>query len=298
MIIGSKALILNGINPGRECRDSDFIVRPDEYEKIKADFGKRLVCEKPNRFGKTMFVLGHKPLEYEIAAEGTTGAALLDICDKEYADLDVLYTLKLSHRYLKNSPNFGKTMADIHLMRAHGAKVPDYLKEWYKARMKFTYNYSHPKLNTTREGFFKDDFLYFDHDDIHRSIAKLDKPAFEYIKLDSGEVQCSKKQFLEVSEEIRLLTVFEESAVLAIERHQYPNDYKPNPDTSFKFALEKVCTSISSGWWREYAWENYHKVMDYYNQRPGEYVRIFRAAVAAGKVGLWKGDENPMDKLK
>ena len=29
-------------------------------------------------------------------------------------------------------------------------------------------------------------------------------------------------------------------------------------------ALEKVCTSITSGWFREYAWENYHRVVHMY----------------------------------
>jgi hypothetical protein len=34
----------------------------------------------------------------------------------------------------------------------------------------------------------------------------------------------------------------------------------------------KVCTSITSGWFREFAWENYDNVLDLYNDK---YVEIF-----------------------
>lgn len=297
MLIGSKALIHHGIQLDRAPNDTDFIVKPEAYEKIKSVFGSKVILEKDNRFGKTLFVSGYKPLEYEIASENTTGQQLLDIIgEQQVAPLDVLYTLKLSHRYLKNNPFFIKTMRDIQLMRKHGAKLPDGLKDWYKARMKKTYDYSHPKLNTSKDGFFTDNFYLYEHDELHKSIAKYEKPAYEYIKVDTAEVQCSKDKFWSVSEEIRMLTVYEESCALALERHQVPHLYKPNPDTSFLMGLQKVCTSIASGFWREYAWESYDSVVEYYNQRPGEYVRKFREDVAAGKVGLWKGGENPMSE--
>ena len=42
-------------------------------------------------------------------------------------------------------------------------------------------------------------------------------------------------------------------------------------------ALMKVCTSITSGWFREYAWENYDKVLDLYNELgEDDYVQRFQ----------------------
>jgi len=32
-----------------------------------------------------------------------------------------------------------------------------------------------------------------------------------------------------------------------------------------------VCTSITSGWFREYAWENYDRVLDLYNSLGDDY---------------------------
>ena len=51
------------------------------------------------------------------------------------------------------------------------------------------------------------------------------------------------------------------SCVLALERSQIPNDFSVDPNKIFLYALEKVCTSITSGWFREFAWENYHLVV-------------------------------------
>ena len=101
------------------------------------------------------------------------------------------------------------------------------------------------------------------------------------IKADTAEVFCSKEKFLEAPEHIRLATVLEESYVLALERHQIPNNFEPPRDRSFLIALEKVCTSIASGWWREYAWENYDAVRALYNP---DYVDNFHAGLFVGFV--------------
>lgn len=76
----------------------------------------------------------------------------------------------------------------------------------------------------------------------------------------------SKELFFAASERVRLCGVYEETCVLALERSQIPYDFKPDARWSFEMALMKVCTSITSGWFREYAWENYDKVLDLYDE--------------------------------
>lgn len=87
------------------------------------------------------------------------------------------------------------------------------------------------------------------------------------------------------SEDIRLASVYEESAVLALERAILPSG--TDPDIAFRIALEKVCTSIASGWWRDYAWENYHKVMQMYYERKdteNDLVKSFNKAQDEGVI--------------
>lgn len=226
-----------------------------------------------------------------IVLKGTTGisAELWETFNLEFAELNELYWLKMSHRYLKNSKFFLKTMEDIHALRERITPemwIPKsgIAPAWFKLREEETYSYNHPKLNTTKKSFFSTlgqvKYIY-DHDSIHRAMAQGKVPAYELYK-GEGEVLSSKKKFFELPEEVRLHGVLEEAYVLALERSQIP--YGKDglaPTWSFEKALEKVCTSITSGWFREFAWENYYKVRELYD--PG-YVDEFWAAVKNGVV--------------
>jgi hypothetical protein len=189
--------------------------------------------------------------------------------------------LKMSHRYKKNSPHFLKTMQDIRKMREAGAVIQPEHEAFYKHRMDATYWYEHPNLNQSKDEFFnpEDDFYVYDHDSIHEAIAVGDRPAYVKYAIDGQEVLSSKKKFFnEVDETTRLFGVYEEACVLALERSQIPNDFKVDRDWSFKKALEKVCTSITSGWFREYAWEHYDEVLAIYERMSmiaNNYVEVY-----------------------
>lgn len=204
------------------------------------------------------------------------------------ASLDVLYMLKMTHRYKKNTPFFNKTMWDILAFRQVGAVIRDEHQAFYKRRYDETLSYGHPKLNQSKKNFFTDDVPYiYDHDTIHLAVAKLDKPAYNYYKPDENEVQCSREMFEQADETIRILGVYEEACVLALERSHIPYGDTVSEEQSFFMALEKVCTSITSGWFREFAWENYFKVVRLYrseNAAGRNYVSLFNQGVAKGIV--------------
>jgi len=183
------------------------------------------------------------------------------------ASLDVLYMLKMSHRYLRNSPHFLKTMRDIHVLRKVGAKIRKAHREFYKKRVKATYWYKHPSLMQNKEDFFKDDGIkyVYDHDSIHESVKLGELPAYSYFQSADAEVQCDMDKFFQIDEQIRLNAVCEESMVLALERAIVPFNVKP--EIAYKMALSKVCTSITSGKFREYAWENYDKALAMFDER-------------------------------
>lgn len=290
--IGSAAL--NDYEFVRRPRDRDFISTIEEYEHI---IGNRrqsgyLVAAYPYSSSKMVEryrVPGFGPCiaEYSIAWDGTSDSDILEYCGRgaHTAPLDVLYMLKMSHRYKKNSPHFLKTMKDIQLMRKLGAKLEKgtTLYQIYKKREKETYTYAHPKLKQAKDSFFvKDESFYvWDHDDIHRAVATFHKPAYLYFKPDDSEVMVDKGMWDSCHEEIKLAAGLEESYVLAIERSLVPHPGVLTPKQAFTKALEKVCTSITSGWFREYCWENYDKIMDLYSP---DYYNRFLLAVSKGQI--------------
>lgn len=244
-------------------------------------------------------------VEAEIAWSDSTGEELLQyIVDSPEThrlargqfvpSIHVLLALKLSHRYLRNSPHFLKTMHDIWALRRAGAGRksspelgPD-LRAWLKRREAETYNYVHPKLNVDKSTFFKDDGVkyVYDHDDIHQAIKHLPEPAYTYFKADGQEVLTSRVKFEKLARQTQLFAVLEEAYVLAIERSLVPFPGVLTPRQAFLKALEKVCTSITSGWFREFAWENYFDVDALYQD---DFWYRFLQAVKLGLVRPHRG---------
>lgn len=298
LLIGSKALKHYGeqfINPNvKRSWDNDFICTYDEFVSFKNKFPYQKTIIPYNR-GKTIALKSPKGIwEFNIAWEDSTSESLLklvkennlseNINDIDIANPNIIFTLKKSHRYLKNSPHFMKTMLDYrHLRDECNCVIPDILIDWYKDREKETYWYSHPKLNQPKDDFFKDDGIpyKFDHDTIHLSVKHLDKPAYEYFKPENSEVQCSKKMFFETDEKTRLYAVLEEAYVLALERSQIPSPGAWTPRKSFEYALMKISSSITSGWFREHCYENYFEALKLYDDT---YVERFWKAVDDGIV--------------
>ena len=120
----------------------------------------------------------------------------------------------------------------------------------------------------------------FDHDSLHLAVALQDKPAYQYYAIEGEEVLSSKDKFFnECDEHIRLCGVYEESCVLALERAVVPHNV--HPDKAFKMALMKVCSSITSGWFREYAYDHIDDVLKMYD---GQYVNKFKKGLEDGVV--------------
>lgn len=308
VLIGSKALYNNGVSLNKEFKDFDYMVTQKEYDEFIVEHKDSIVHIKPTRFGNAVLLIGKGIYEFEIVDNRSTQIFYDKYNHSNYdytADLDGLYTLKMSHRFLRNSPHFKKTMSDIHLLRNLGASIPNDLKEFYRLRMKETYNYPTPKLarnkvdffENVQEGYTNQTYMVYDHDTIHEAIKLYDKPAYDYIKVDEADVLCSKDLWASQPENIKLATVYEEACVLALERHQIPNNFTPDPRKSFLIALEKICTSVASGWWREYALENYYNVVALYDNinynnsncaGNKHYVDLFHQARNDGKLKLWK----------
>ena len=296
-LIGSEALI-HHIDGFRIGVDTDLIGTYDEvinYNRvIERDMETRITFCAPTDGGKknvTKFANG-VIVEAEIAWQGTNQEQLLEMLGQDpdtrivngimIPSINVLYMLKMSHRFKKNSVHFEKTMNDILLMREYGARIPSIYADWFDRRVNETYDYGHPSLMRSKAEFFKDDAInyQYDHDTIHLSVMKGERPAYTYFKPEDKEVWCDKGMWDKCSEDIKIRAVYEESATLALERSQIPYP-DTDPLKSFKMALEKVCTSITSGWFRDYSWEHYHQALAMYDPN---YVTKFWEDVESGLV--------------
>lgn len=254
---------------GRTPTDLDLLATLDEFREYIGEGNLPVFHDKNHVYFK-----GDKIYDCELIWSYNTGYELAQLILNDPAtyydedvkawipSINVIYMLKMSHRYLKNNSHFHKTMDDILTLRKAGAVIQPEHEEFYKKRIKETYWYEHPNLDRTKKDFFnpEDSFYIYDHDSIHEAVSVDTNPAYWEYSVDGKEVLSSKKKFFETTQQVRLRGVYEETCVLALERSQIPNNFEINPDWSFMKALEKVCTSITSGWFREFAWENYYTV--------------------------------------
>ena len=274
ILIGSNALWIK--NPkllNRKPLDLDLIATEEEFnlfiEKVKPTVKaryptlhphwKKEIIESSINIECEFITPGSSAEEFEKLVREDPETRMTNLLGIDFLtpSLDKLFMLKASHRYLKNSPHFWKTAQDYHNMKSAGAVIDN--KEFFKRREKETYYYKHPSLKQNKDNFFADDNIkyVYDHDTIHESVAIYDKPAYTYYIKDGAEVDCDKEKFFKCPLEIRLAGVIEEAAVLAIERSLVPfPDSNKSPKQIWLYALSKVCSSITSGWFREFAYEH------------------------------------------
>lgn len=289
LIVGSQALI-RVAGPVRKPVDIDmFGTSQDAFDFMENNLRQEVVEAEWENSNK-IILKGDRGaiIECETIQSNPTNiaihiAAKASSIDGLHANKDWQYFLKMSHRFKKDSKHFLKTMQDIRLLRSLGAKIPEGFEELFKQREAETYTYSHPDLTVDKGDFFKqhETFYKYDHDTIHEAVAVGIKPAYTYYMKDGAQVMCDRQKFEELPYYDKLLGVLEESYVLALERSLIPNNFRPYPKVAFDMALEKVCTSITSGWFREFAWENYFQVQALYSS---EFVDKFQDALKSGKI--------------
>lgn len=264
--------------------DWDTLIQVSEYP------GVQLFPLSGKQFAGTY---NGRPLEVTVVKEGSTDEDLMRECwglpqthtlgqPTCYAPLNWQLAMKLSHRF-KRSAHFKKTREDILTLRSLGAKIPD--MDWFKRRCKETYH-GHPNLRQRKATFFDTpgvEYIY-DHDTIHQAMAVRGTPMYLRYKSDDAEVWCDRSLWESLTREEQLIGVMEEALVLALERSQVPFNFEPDPDWSFDKALEAVCTTVTSGWFRAFAWENYEDVLDIQKRMMPNYVDVFKQAVEDGIV--------------
>ena len=316
IIVGSNALNFQ-MTRNDKISDTDYIMTWETYKTflkvLKAKTDNKILSVYPYNEGRYMIVKTSNMIyEIEIAWDNSTSSefmknVLLESHADEiliddisgitfhYASLPALYAMKMSHRFLKNSPHFKKTMRHILDIRKFNSSCnypfsnmsnPDIEGKWqfwYERRMKETLDYAHPSLDASKSDFFdkNETFYQYDHDTIHKAVKVGSEPAYKKIIEDGCDVKCSKGKWNKLKRYDKILCGLEESYVLALERYLIPNKFTSDRFEAFEIALEKVCTSITSGWFRDFCYDNYQDIISLYHP---DYVARFKLALESGNI--------------
>lgn len=289
LIIGSGAYNISG----RVVKDIDMIGTfgsiMDTFKKIVSVHGKEYQYAESDSLVvlKTMTGL---TFEGSIAWSGNSNADILEYDWSAYPGFSTMgsissaevklnvaptvlcWMLKESHKY-KDSVHFEKTRSDVLAFREYygynkfADKCHSELNEMLANREAETYRPA-VKLNVSKNTFFTNDGIDYTicpHDTIHELIALGTRPAYLRIQRLESDVQCEQSLWNCSSMETKMNCVIEEARVIAIERGILPFNKTYVTDEValqlFKTALQKICTTLCSGWFREFAWTNYDKII-------------------------------------
>jgi hypothetical protein len=180
-----------------------------------------------------------------------------------------LALIKRSHLWRKLG--FGKHITHYHKHLAKYAKqltVEDvrFLEE-RTAKTREAFPQIHPKLNVSKEDFF-DDYVTkkYDHDYLHELVAFYQRPLYKELQVDPNSAWCDKRLWFTLPESLRDRCVAEEAYVIAIERFLVPNNWDFPFQLAYLKALEKICTTLCSGWFRDHAIDSYPYILELFNE--------------------------------
>ena len=104
---------------------------------------------------------------------------------------------------------------------------------------------------------------------IHEEVAYEDQPMFTLMQKDAT-VTCHKDLWDQMSHTQQLQCVSEEAMVIAIERYLLPAQMESIPtkpaQACYRWALWRICTTLCSGWFREFAIDHYYEVLNMFNE--------------------------------
>ena len=180
--------------------------------------------------------------------------------------LSGLAAIKRSHLAL--DWNFDKHMTQyVRYLKAHlNPEDMDFVKRREKITLQKA-KQKDMKLNVDKQRFFDDNIpKKFEHDYLHELVAFYDKPLYTRINADEQEVMCCKDKWACLSHQDKVRCVQEEAYVIALERWLIPQNFQGNYRGAYFKAVQKVCTTLTSGWFRDFAIDNWEAICDNYDK--------------------------------
>jgi len=223
----------------------------------------------------------------------------------------LLMLIKKSHYNIVR--NWEKTISDYHsIKRAVKREPTEEEHNAYLLRCKEVrewYGDSKANLDMSNDEFFantKGIERCFVHDDLHLATCYYGRPLYERLKRDTDRAMIDRELFFKQSLEVRLQVVREECYAIALERFLIPKGlheaaleaYKQQRDfwtednivavhSAYYQALKRICTTLTKGWFRDFACDHYPEL----KEAEVDYLGLFVQAIDAGKIKP-KGEEN------
>jgi hypothetical protein len=124
-----------------------------------------------------------------------------------------------------------------------------------------------PNLNQSVESFFSDAVVKkYSHDYLHELMAYEESPMYTKLQRDDSLAWCNQDLWYNLTYEQKLRCVAEEVYVIATERFLVLNDWNCPRKLAYMKSLQKVCTTLCSGWFRDFAIDNYPKIIELYDR--------------------------------
>ena len=131
-----------------------------------------------------------------------------------------------------------------------------------------------PDLTLSTSEFFDDAVTkVYSHDALHELAKFNDVPMYTKLQKNPDTVMCSNDLWSNLSYSDKLKCVLEETYVIAVERFLVPKQWEYFMKLAFIKALEKVCTSLSSGTFRDFCIDEYSTLIELYDERKLSYIR-------------------------
>lgn len=282
LIIGSKALTYHYPSISRVVKDIDLIGYKSDLQylidslnptKIKEGNGITTLIGIQNKSK----LYNTENVEVLLADESESLRSYLKFDNiesgLECASLEVLFSLKKSHIHFPIK--FNKHIVDyVFLSEKLGKDNLDGItKIRYKETEERLGKLRTPSLNKSITEFFGQSkgFVksYFIHDDIHKAVAHYDKPLYLNMQKDITFAKCEKDMWDRFSFEDKCKCVLEEAYVISLERKILPSIFGKgswfSPNEALDWALMRICTNLCSGWFRQFATDNFFKIKDFIN---------------------------------
>jgi len=180
-----------------------------------------------------------------------------------------LALIKRSH--LWRDLGFQKHITHYHkFLKHHAIEITEKDKDFLDVRMELSrreFSQHIISLKKSKDEFFDDAVVkVFDHDYIHTLVAFTEKPMYVRMLEDGEQVFCSKEKWEKFTVEEKNFCVAEEAYTIAIERFMVPKDWKYPSKMAFMKSLDKVCTTLCSGWFRDWAIDHYPEVLSLHSE--------------------------------
>ncbi len=269
-----------------QSHDKDIIHDLSHWKYFDGSLGINIYNQKLKPLSKIIKLKGHTnslKFEIEIVQVGSSGELILELAQDDQlnnlyviGDLELLEVIKTSHLIFPF--NWCQHMDDLMLIRSTlgrqlGGRIKraDQLTELLIHRrlehyLRLGVPGANLNLNKMNDDFLENEsHLYIDkyikHDDLHLRVMFKDKPAYSDLRLDQSKAMMDMQLFNQASFQVRLNCVREEAMVIALERYLLP-ERETEAQIAYTKALIRVCTTLTKGWFREFAVDVYYLVKD------------------------------------